>query len=437
MQLRVATLFNSMVSVATQRPAQRQHVWRWLGCAITALVGSARLLAIFALVAGPEPQSGLSLVWMGLSALQALMLIVVAAWIGWDERWQPTNSYERRRGNILIIVSLFLMLLVASELAISFDLFQIRTLLIYVILFLTGGQIIWLARRGRVRLAGGLLVATVLLSVLANQPSTSGAANGLGLLLNVIAVLIGGLLVSWWCALALALGLPLAHALLWQLDPRSVAPEPARAGAELAALLTIGAIVALYTRSLETALRDAEARDAELTAASAALRGQNVALQRQTAALHDTQDRLRQTVADQERRIAEAVAELRARSVELSTIQTPLIRIARGVLVVPLVGAWDERRSEAFSRELLRGVEQQRAHTAVLDLTGLAAMSEGVARMVLRIVTSTRMLGCRCVLVGIQPESAQALVSLGIDLSQVETGADLAHGVALSLRGQV
>ncbi|MBC8076360.1 MAG: STAS domain-containing protein, partial [Chloroflexales bacterium] len=166
----------------------------------------------------------------------------------------------------------------------------------------------------------------------------------------------------------------------------------------------------------------------------AALRGQNAALERQAAELTTAQARLGQTVAEQERRIAEALAELRERSVELSTIQTPLIRIARGVLVVPLVGAWDDTRAAIFTQDLLHGVERQRARVAVLDLTGLAAMSEGVAQMVLRIVTATRLLGCRCVLVGVQPESAQALVSLGIDLSGVESGADLADGVALSLK---
>jgi anti-anti-sigma regulatory factor len=435
MQFSAATLWNALTTPEKAPPSGRQRPWVHAWCALCALVGAGYLLLLFTTRAGPVGASPISPTESWLSAIPAALVPAFAAWIAWRNPWAASDLFQQQRGRIVAAIAALQLLANALTALLLLGAGDMAGLLFSTTLLLADSQMLWLARRGLVSLAGALqvsLIVTGVLSVAGSQPEL--AAFGTPMLIG-LAVLMSGLLVKWWFSIVAAVVLPLASAALGAFGSSLSASLPQLLPVIVVQLIA-GAIVALYARSLETALRGADARDAELSAASAALRGQNAALQRQTSKLNAAQASLKQTVADQEQRIAEAMAELRARSVELSSIQTPLIRIAPGVLVVPLVGAWDDTRADAFTQSLLRGVERQRARVAVLDLTGLAAMSDGVARMVLRVVRGARLLGCRCVLVGVQPESAQALVSLGVDLAHVEIGADLADGVALSLNGE-
>ena len=438
--------WNNLISVSMQRPTQERRVLLWLWCALAVLVGctyssivvAGQLLAKTNPLGAPAGHQAVSPESTLVSLIPAVLATTTALWIAWRPRWVAVNLYNQQRGRIaasigavlgaIVFVSSIILPLLAGEYA--RPLYGLALVLLFT-------QVIWLVRHGQVALGGTLLMSIIVTVVLAINSVSQEVALQSNPVISSLAVIVSGLLVSWWCGLLVAATLPIAWVGVSLLTFGSASIMPSRTLPIAILLLVVGGIIALYTRTLEKALGVAEARGAALTDAQAVLSEQNTALQGQTDALHATQGRLHQTVADQERRIAEAVAELRLRSVELSSIQTPLIPVARGVLIVPLIGAWDEQRAEVFTQNLLHGVERQRTHTAVLDLTGLAAMSEGVARMVLRVVTATRLLGCRCVLVGVQPESAQALVGLGIDLLSIETSADLADGVARSLNGSV
>ena len=143
------------------------------------------------------------------------------------------------------------------------------------------------------------------------------------------------------------------------------------------------------------------------------------------------QAQLEQTIAVQEARIAEAVAELRTRSVELSTIQTPLLRVRHDTIVAPLIGRWDTLRATQFVDQVLGAIEQHRSRTMILDLTGQTSMSDAVAAMVGEIVRAARLLGCATILVGIQPETTQALIALQDTVTELRTASDLAAGLRL------
>jgi rsbT co-antagonist protein RsbR len=61
----------------------------------------------------------------------------------------------------------------------------------------------------------------------------------------------------------------------------------------------------------------------------------------------------------------------------------------------------------------------------LLDITGVPIVDSQVAQGLLTVVQAARLLGAEVVLIGIRPEVAQALVQLGIDLSNVVTNVDL------------
>jgi anti-anti-sigma regulatory factor len=115
-------------------------------------------------------------------------------------------------------------------------------------------------------------------------------------------------------------------------------------------------------------------------------------------------------------------------------LSLPLIPVLEGVLVLPLIGAFDSERIEAFVGVLLAGVERERAHLVLIDVTGIPLLDAAAAAGLLRGVRAAALLGARSVLVGIRPEIAEALVALGVPLDQVSTAATLRQALAAELR---
>ncbi len=108
---------------------------------------------------------------------------------------------------------------------------------------------------------------------------------------------------------------------------------------------------------------------------------------------------------------------IRLQAAALQDLATPLIPISSQVLALPLVGAVDTQRAQQVIEALLRGVEASRAHTAILDITGVPLVDTQVANALLTAAQAVRLLGAQVILTGIRPEVAQTLVGLGVDLT--------------------
>ncbi|HEY0138932.1 MAG TPA: PAS domain-containing protein [Nannocystis sp.] len=117
----------------------------------------------------------------------------------------------------------------------------------------------------------------------------------------------------------------------------------------------------------------------------------------------------------------------------LSELSTPVIPLAEGVIAMPLVGAIDSERARQITEALLDGLASSRAHTAILDITGVRAVDSHVAGALLQSARAARLLGARVIITGIRAEVAQALVQIGTDWTGIETLSTLQSGVALAL----
>ncbi len=104
----------------------------------------------------------------------------------------------------------------------------------------------------------------------------------------------------------------------------------------------------------------------------------------------------------------------------------PAIPLLDGVLLIPLVGAIDTARAQQVISVVLEGVSQHHADTVLLDLTAVPIVDTQVANTLIQAAQAATLLGSRVVLVGIRPEIAQSIVSLGIDLRQIFTRPTLA-----------
>jgi anti-anti-sigma regulatory factor len=124
----------------------------------------------------------------------------------------------------------------------------------------------------------------------------------------------------------------------------------------------------------------------------------------------------------------------------LTTIQelgSPLIPIAEGIVVLPLVGHIDQLRAQSIMENLLMGITAHRAEVVLIDITGVSTVDTTVANSLMQSAKAANLLGSQVILVGIRPEVAQTIVNLGIDLQGMTNFANLQTGIqaALGMRG--
>src|SRR5215211_8179777 len=78
-----------------------------------------------------------------------------------------------------------------------------------------------------------------------------------------------------------------------------------------------------------------------------------------------------------------------------------------GAPIIPLISA------------VLDGVGQYHATVVLLDLTAVPIVDTQVANTLIQAAQAAMLLGAEVILVGIRPEIAQSIVSLGINLQQI------------------
>ncbi|WP_345433947.1 STAS domain-containing protein, partial [Modestobacter marinus] len=122
-----------------------------------------------------------------------------------------------------------------------------------------------------------------------------------------------------------------------------------------------------------------------------------------------------------------------AQGEQLLELSTPVVRLWDRVVAAPLVGTLDSARAQVVMESLLQAIADDGALVAILDITGVPTVDTLVAQHLLKTVAATRLMGADCIVSGIAPQTAQTMVQLGIDLSEVTTRASLADALALAI----
>jgi anti-anti-sigma regulatory factor len=166
------------------------------------------------------------------------------------------------------------------------------------------------------------------------------------------------------------------------------------------------------------------------------MRSSIVSLTRSTSAI----ERARLDAENRARENAELVAQAQVnndmlRSTEARLRETvealalPLIPLEQGIALLPLVGYIDERRAEQLLEGLLQGIQGQRISAVVIDVTGLRAIDERVARVLIQAAQAARLLGADVVFSGIGADAAQALVALDTNTRMLRTSGSLSNAL--------
>jgi rsbT co-antagonist protein RsbR len=118
---------------------------------------------------------------------------------------------------------------------------------------------------------------------------------------------------------------------------------------------------------------------------------------------------------------------------EILELSTPVIQVWDKVLVLPIIGTLDSARAARLTEGLLERIAAEQAEVAILDVSGVPAIDTEVAQHLLKTVEAARLMGAASILSGVRPETAQAIVHLGIDLGSLRSRTNLKEALQLAL----
>jgi rsbT co-antagonist protein RsbR len=119
--------------------------------------------------------------------------------------------------------------------------------------------------------------------------------------------------------------------------------------------------------------------------------------------------------------LEEKLATIELQRAAIRELSTPIMEVWEGVLCLPIVGVLDSVRSAEMTETLLRAIMDKKARCAIIDITGIQVMDTATADHFIRMAKAVRLLGAECVLTGINPNIAQTIVHMGLELSGVAT----------------
>jgi len=343
---------------------------------------------------------------------------------------RSTDEEIRQRGRNIIIIALGLIVinvLVFFNVLLSFSfLFELLIpVLLAVVLY---GSTILIARQGRVDLAGWIVVIASLIGTIGasvinpQRPVTMFLAIPVLLAVTILrlyhlVIVFGivslGLLTFWLRGAPTPTGLTARDLIQTAIVLNSfvaVIGFVQSAGNE-----------ALHRR-LRAALESARQTAGQLQALNTDL---DARVRMQTEALQEAMQELEARAMQQDRLLAEVIAQ---RDV-IRQLSVPVLPVGKDALVMPLVGVIDHDRLRMIVQQALEQIERQRARWLILDVTGVPVIDTEIAAGLVQLVQSVRLLGAEVALVGVRPEVAQTMVSLGVELPISRVYSDLAAAI--------
>jgi rsbT co-antagonist protein RsbR len=118
----------------------------------------------------------------------------------------------------------------------------------------------------------------------------------------------------------------------------------------------------------------------------------------------------------------------------LMEMSTPVTAIWQGILMLPIVGIIDSKRSMDIMNAMLAKISETRSKVIILDISGVGVVDTAVANHLIKITRATKLMGCDCTISGVSPAIAQTIVELGIDVGDISTTATLRDALESAFR---
>ena len=120
---------------------------------------------------------------------------------------------------------------------------------------------------------------------------------------------------------------------------------------------------------------------------------------------------------------------IRKQQDSLRELSTPVLQVRERLLILPIIGVLDAERARQLTEQLLTGIRTHRAKVVVIDTTGVPELDADVANHLVQTVDASRLMGAGVIITGLSPDIAQTLVTIGVDLTKMNTVGDLQGGI--------
>lgn len=119
---------------------------------------------------------------------------------------------------------------------------------------------------------------------------------------------------------------------------------------------------------------------------------------------------------------------------QIRALSAPVLQVWPGVLVLPLVGMFDQQRSGTIVECLLTEIVSRRSRHVIIDVTALDSVESYTAGELIKMVSAVRLLGAEAVITGVRPQIATLMIQLGLELGALRTARDLHEGLRLCIQ---
>ncbi|MFI8687052.1 STAS domain-containing protein [Rossellomorea sp. NPDC077527] len=117
----------------------------------------------------------------------------------------------------------------------------------------------------------------------------------------------------------------------------------------------------------------------------------------------------------------------------IKEISSPIIPVLDSILVVPLVGRYNEIRAEELLNKTLLNLPRYNADFLIIDLTSLSWVDDYTLTFIQKFVGASSLLGTTCLLVGISTELSMKVTQSGFRMNHIPCFSLLQQGMNYAL----
>ncbi|WP_173918397.1 STAS domain-containing protein [Halobacillus sp. Marseille-Q1614] len=114
----------------------------------------------------------------------------------------------------------------------------------------------------------------------------------------------------------------------------------------------------------------------------------------------------------------------------LKEISVPVVPIADGVAVLPVVGEIDPDRAQLIMETTLQKSTRLQLQYLIIDISGVPVIDKPVIHSLFQVTHSLQLVGVETTLTGIRAEIARSIVEQGMEFREVKTRANLQQALA-------
>ena len=113
------------------------------------------------------------------------------------------------------------------------------------------------------------------------------------------------------------------------------------------------------------------------------------------------------------------------KEMRLAELSVPVVPITEGVAVLPLIGEIDTNRAQLIMETSLNKSAEAELDYIFIDVSGVPEIDTLIANYIYQVVQALELVGVHATLTGLRPDTAKALVDMGVTFNHVHTKAGL------------